>query len=208
MKKLSNFLLCLIFCALANAQETTTLKVSVGGVTHRDSLPIYKATVQLGTSFNSYSSDLITIASLKEGYKQALKENGIDASLLLESPNGFGYETLGYQTEGAVYTFTTTSLKEMRNFMKVRPLGVESLYVVCQMQLDQKETEALIKTALLQAKIKGRAIADAMRKKLGKIKHIDDRSNKWGNTFETTVYYDRVPYEYEFTLDITFEIID
>ncbi|MEM8509122.1 MAG: hypothetical protein AAF717_14920 [Bacteroidota bacterium] len=205
MRKSFYITFCLLFCLIAKAQEKPTLKISAN-VIHKDASPLYKATITVGSGYSSLPTEVMTLESLKQRYKQELEKEGFAFSELKESPNGFGYETLGQKKEGLVYAFTTTSMTTMRKFMKIRPLGVESIYVVSSIVIDAKETEELTTLALAQARARGTAIANAMGKKLGKIIKVEDILNQWGKTIETSVYYDRPADECQYRLDITFAI--
>ena len=205
MRKLIITIFSLSVGVCAMAQEKPTLKISTN-VIHEDATPLYKATITVGSGYSSLPTEVMSIESLIQRYRQELEKEGFAFSELKENPYGFGYETLGQKKEGIVYVYTTNSIRTMRKFMKIQPLGVESIYVVCSMDIDAQETQELTQLALAQATAKGTAIATAMGKKLGKIIEVKDIMNQWGKTIETSVYYDRPANEYQYRLDITFEI--
>jgi len=203
MKKLALYLFCMGLGSPALAQERATIKISTS-ITHIDTSPIYKASITLGSGYSSLPAEVMKFETLKQRYKEALEKAGFPFESLIKNPNGFGYETLAQKKEGAIYEYTTTSMESMRKFMQIRPLGVESIYVVSVIELDTKETQKLAKLAIAQAKTKAAAIADGMGKKLGKIVHVADVVNRWGTTIETSVYYDRPANECKYSLDVTF----
>ena len=205
MKRFALSLLCIMFGLFAFAQQRATLKISAS-VIHKDATPTYRATVTLGSGYSSLPSEVMNLDLLKKRYRAELENSGFNFEALHENPNGFGYETLAQKKEGSIYTYTTTSLETMRRFMQIRPLGVESIYVVSIIEIDAGETEALAKQALTQAKEKAKGIAFGMNRALGKIVHVEDIANRWGNTIETSVYYDRPANECRYTLDVTFEL--
>jgi len=205
MKKLFSLFIALIFCTLVKGQEQGVIKISTS-VIHKDASPVYKATVVIGSGYSSLPSEVMTIESLKTRYKEELEKAGFSFNTLKENPNGFGYETLAHKKAGLVYEYTTTSIADIKQFMKIRPLGVESIYVVSLIEIDTKETLHLTKLAIGNAKEKASAIAHAMGKKLGEIIQVEDIVNRWGNTIEASVYYDRPPNECLYTLDVTFKI--
>ena len=205
MKKLILTLIALTFCSLIVAQESPTIKISAS-VIHKDTSPLYKATIVLGSGYSSLPSEVMTLESLKERYKKELETAGFPFTELKENPNDFGYETLGHKKDGVIYEYTTNSISSMRKFMQIRPLGVESIYVVSLIKINAEESQELVKLAIKQAKEKGLAIAGAMSKKLGDIVYMEDTINRWSDTIETSVYYDRPANEYRYNLDITFAI--
>lgn len=207
MKKLFSLLVVLMFCTLAKGQEQSIIKVSAH-VVHKDALPLYKAIITVGSGYSSLPSEVMTIESLKARYKQELEKAGFSFNDLKENPNGFGYETLGQKKEGLVYEYTTASMADIKKFMKIRPLGVESIYVVSLIEIDTKETLELSKRAIKNAQEKASAIAKAMGKKLGKIIKVEDITNRWANVIETSVYHDRPPNECRYNLDVTFKLED
>ncbi|GAB1856497.1 hypothetical protein MHTCC0001_13320 [Flavobacteriaceae bacterium MHTCC 0001] len=177
-------------------------------VTHSDATPLYKALITVGSGYSSLPSEVMTIESLKERYKNALEEAGFTWQALKENPNGFGYETLSNKENGIIYQYTTTVLEDMRKFMKIRPLGVESLHVISVIEIDEEEHLKLVQLAINDARLKAKAITNAMGATLGHIIKVEDITNRWGNTIETSVYYDRPPNECKYTIDVTFKIED
>lgn len=205
MKKIIQTILCITCSTLVFAQERPTIKISTN-VTHSDTSPIYKASITIGSGYSSLPAEVMKFETLKQRYKGELENAGFQFESLVENPNGFGYETLAQKKEGAVYEYTTTSLEKMRKFMQIRPLGVESIYVVSQIELDAKETQELAKKAIAQARTKAAAIAAGMGKKLGEIVGVDDVVNRWGTIIETSIYHDRPANECKYSLDVTFEL--
>ena len=205
MKKLIQTILCITCSTLVFAQEQPTIKISTN-VIHSDASPIYKASITIGSGYSSLPAEVMKFETLKLRYKGELENAGFQFESLVENPNGFGYETLAQKKEGAIYEYTTTSLESMRKFMQIRPLGVESIYVVSIIEIDANETAALAKLALAQAKEKAAGIAFGMNRTLGKIIRVEDITNRWGNTIETSVYYDRPANECRYMLDVTFEL--
>ncbi len=204
MKKKILTIAILIYTISIYAQEAT-IKISTS-VTHNDPTPLYKARVTFGSGYSSLPSEVISFENLKQKYLQELDKAGFSGEVLKETPHGFGYETLGHKKEGIIYEYSTSSLQTMRKFMQIRPVGVESLYVVSIIEIDAKETEQLAQSAIAQAKEKALAVAKAMGKKLGNIIYVEDMVNRWGNTIETSVYYDRPPDEIKYSLDVTFSV--
>lgn len=205
MKTLVSFLLCLSLCSILKAQEDSVIKISAM-VTHKDSAPLYKAMVIVGAGYSSLPSEVMSLDSLKSRYKAAIEDAGFSWDNLHENPNGFGYETMSKNEDGTIYEYSTSSIGDMRKFMKIRPLGVESIYVVSVIEIDTKETEHLTQLVIKQATAKATAIAQAMHVDLGDVIRVEDVTNRWGNTIETSVYYDKPANECKYIMDVTFKI--
>ena len=205
MKKIMISLLCIALGTFTYAQEQESIKISAN-VIHKDATPTFRATVTLGSGYSSLPTEVMNLDLLKKRYKEELENAGFQFEALQENPNGFGYETLAQKQKGTVYTFTTTTMETMRKFMQIRPLGVESIYVVGIIEIDAQETTKLVKLALAQARKKALAIALGMNRNLGKIIQVEDIGNRWGETIETSIYYDRPADECRYTLDVTFEL--
>ena len=183
-------------------EKSTTIKVSAKAV-HIDPSPIYKSTVSLSSAFASYATDGIDLGQLKSNYKKALESHGFAWNEIKETPYEFGFETMGYDKEGAVYEFTTTSAEKMRTFLGIKSLGIQRLNAIAILEIDPDEARSLSEMALKDATAKATAIALALGKQLGPIEVVEDNQFT-GKQIETSIYYDRPVGEYVYTLQVVF----
>lgn len=185
-------------------EKNTTIKVSARAV-HTDPTPTYKTTVSLSTAFSSYVADGMDLEELKSRYKKALESNNISWSELRENPYGFGFETMGYDNDGVIYEFTTTSTEKMRAFLKTRSQGVQRLNTMAVLDIDPEESKKLYETALKDAKTKASTIATTLGKELGNILLIED-SQYIDKQVETTIFNDRPVGVYIHFLQVVFAV--
>jgi len=160
--------------------------------------------MSLSTAFSSYAADGMDLDQLKSHYKKALENNGIAWAEIKETPYGFGFETMGYDKEGVVYEYTTTSTDKMRTFLSIKSLGVQRLNAIAILEIDQEESKKLYETALKNAQTKAASIAATLGKELGDILTIED--NQYiDQQVETSIFYDRPVGEYIYSLQVVFE---
>jgi len=202
MKHLFYFLLALLpFLGLS--QENTTIKVSAQ-VIHIDSSPTYKATMSLSPAYSSYGANDMSLEELKSHYKNALESKGIPWDEVKETPYEFGFETMGYDKEGAIYEFTTTSTEKMRTFLRTKSLGLQRLNIIAILEIDAEESKNLYEAALKDARTKATTIATALGKNLGDIVVIED-NQYMGKQVETSIFYDRPVGEYIYSLQVVYK---
>ena len=197
------YLLWALLPFLGLSQENTTIKVS-GRAVHVDSSPTYKVTISLSPAYSSYGSDGMDLEQLKSHYKKALESKGIGWEEIKETPYEFGFETMGYDKEGSVYEFTTTSIEKMRTFLRIKSLGLQRLNTVAVLEIDAKELKKLYEVALKDAKAKAIAIASALDKKIVRILTIEDNQYV-GQQVETSIFYDRPVGEYIYSIQVVYE---
>lgn len=168
------------------------------------SSPTYKATMSLSPAYSSYGSDGMDLEQLKSHYKKALESKGIGWEEIKETPYEFGFETMGYDKEGSVYEFTTTSIEKMRTFLRIKSLGLQRLNIVAVLEIDAKELKKLYEVALKDAKAKAIAIASALDKKIVRILTIEDNQYV-DQQVETSIFYDRRVGEYIYSIQVVYE---
>jgi len=164
----------------------------------------YRATMSLSPAYSSYGTDSMSLQELKSHYKETLESKGIPWNEIKETPYEFGFETMGYDKEGAVYEFTTTSIEKMRAFLRIKSLGLQRLNTVAVLEIDTKESKELYEAALKDAHRKATAIALALGKKLGRIIIIEDNQYV-GKQVETSIFHDRPVGEYIYSLQVVYE---
>jgi hypothetical protein len=202
MKKLIYTLLALLPLITMSQEKNTTIKVSARAI-HMDTSPTYKATVSLSPAYYSYGADGMDLEQLKSHYKKALESKGIGWGEIKETPYEFGFETMGYDKEGAVYEYTTTSTEKMRTFLGIKSLGLQRLNALAILEIDPEEAKALYKTALEDANKKASLIASSLGKELGDFLIVED-SQYTGKHVETSIYYDRPVGEYLYSMQVIF----
>ena len=206
MKKVLFSTLVLFLPLLMIAQRShAVIKVSARAV-HIDPSPIFKATVTVSSTYSSLPEEMVTLEKLKKKFKEALHEKGIPWSDLKENPNDFGYETLSYPKEGAIYVYTTSSVSSMKKFLEIKSLGLQQLNSVCTIKIDANEAQKLSEIALKKAKERASIIAKAMGKQLGDIQEVEDLNNRWGQQVENSLYYDRPAAEYIYMINAIFTV--
>ncbi|RIV72850.1 SIMPL domain-containing protein [Flagellimonas aequoris] len=202
MKHLLYFILALLPFLGISQEKATTIKVSARAI-HMDPSPTYKAIVSLSTAFSSYAADGMGLEELQSHYKKALESSGISWSELKETPYEFGFETMGYDKEGAVYEYTTTSTEKMRAFLGIKSLGLQRLNAIAILEIDSKESKKLYDDALNDARTKAAAIAQTLGRELGEVMVVEDNQYV-GKQVETSIFYDRPVGEYIYSLLVTF----
>lgn len=198
MKKYIITTLLLCFIMFINAQTTIT----VDGVTkHVDKGFFYKASVIVGDTYSN--SDNTTIEEIKTKYKNALKKAGINLNSLTENYNA--YVLYGYEKDGTIYHYTTSSYKEIIKFLSVKSFGIRQLSPSAYIQISKEEQNQIFNDALANAKAKAKIMASTMGKKLGEIVLIEDL-----NRFENEIYmgynYEGFPLTYTYNIRVKFEL--
>ena len=206
MKKIIFFIAVLFVPFLMHAQQSPTIiKVSARAL-HIDSSPEFRAIVSLSNAYSSLPAEMTTLKILKKQYKEALEAKGISWSDLKENPYDFGYETMFYGKEGAIFEFRTTSIEKMKTVLTVESLGMQLVKSVSVITIDNEEAAILSQQALARCKERASVIANTMGKELGDIIEIEDLNNRWGEEVETHLYYENSPAEYIYMLNVIFSV--
>jgi hypothetical protein len=200
--------LVIIFIALlplfGKGQDKNTIITLSAKAIYVDPAPTFKATVSLSPAFSSYASDGMDLEALKSHFKKALESKGIAWEDIRETPHEFGFETMGYDKEGAVYEYTTTSIEKMRRFLEIKSLGLQRLNAIALLGINQREYQTLYNNALKDAHSRATAIAAAMGKNIGRIVKVED-NNYIGKNLEVSIYYDRPVGEHIFSFNVAYE---
>nr|WP_288977448.1 SIMPL domain-containing protein [uncultured Allomuricauda sp.] len=204
MKQLLYVLLVVMMPSVMAAQEqSATIKVLARAI-HVDSSPTYKATVSISPAYSSYASDGMDFEELRSLYQKALELQGISWKEIKERPYEFGFETMGYDKEGAIYEFSTSSIEKMRTFLTIKSLGLQRLNSVAVIKIDENAAKLLYGKAMEDARKKASLIALTLGKELGDVITVED--NQYLNEqVETSIYYDRPVGEYIYSLQVIFE---
>ncbi|MBW8199038.1 SIMPL domain-containing protein [Flagellimonas abyssi] len=204
MKQLLYVLLVAMMPSLMAAQEQSATITVLARAIHVDSSPIYKATVSISPAYSSYASDGMDFEELRSLYQKALELQGISWKEIKERPYEFGFETMGYDKEGAIYEFSTSSIEKMRTFLTIKSLGLQRLNSVAVIKIDENAAKLLYGKAMEDARKKASLIALTLGKELGDVITVED--NQYLNEqVETAIYYDRPVNEYIYSLQVVFE---
>lgn len=204
MKLLLYVLLVVMMPSVIAAQEQSATITVLARAIHLDSSPTYKATVSISPAYSSYASDGMDFEELRSLYQKALELQGISWKEIKERPYEFGFETMGYDKDGAIYEFSTSSIEKMRTFLTIKSLGLQRLNSVAVIKIDENAAKLLYGKAMEDARKKASLIALTLGKELGDVITVED--NQYLNEqVETAIYYDRPVNEYIYSLQVVFE---
>jgi len=176
--------------------------ISVGGVHKYSIAPEYKANMVISMSNVYYDAETMTYSTIKSGYLDKLAKVGISSDRLTE--NELQYLLTGYDKEGTVFTFVTTSLEEMNKFLKVKSVGVTKSDTNLVVEMTDEQMANYAQKAYENAKKKADALAKKIGRTIGKATSISDsNSNKiydsmyygYGNSFDSKEYHISVSFE-------------
>ncbi len=200
-------LLCCIICNWAIAQQQpNTIKVSAR-VVYVDPEPTFKATVSISSAFSSFDNEMMGLVQVKEHFKKTLEDNGISWNTIKEHEGTFGFETMGYKKEGAIYEYETSSADAMKVFLNISLPFLYRLDATSVIELDSQEVEKITQMALEKAYKKAALLTKVMKRQLGKIISIEQNiGDLVGKPFATTLYYDRIPGEFFYDVTVVYEL--
>ena len=200
-------LLCCLLCSWVMAQQQpNTIKVNAR-VVYVDPEPTFKATVSISSAFSSFDNDMMSLTQIKEHFKKTLEDNGISWNAIKEHEGTFGFETMGYKKEGAIYEYNTSSAEAMKIFLNIRLPILYRLDATSVIELDSQEAEKITLMALEKASKKATLLTKAMKRELGKIISIEQNiGDMVGKPFSTTLYYDRIPGEFFYDVSVVYEL--
>lgn len=195
MKKLATTVL-LFIAIIANAQQQEsprTANVTGSAVIERETTE-YRIKVTLNMDQVYYSDPQCkTLEEFKDKYYTALTKEGFDPSTFVEKKMEF--MTLGYQKEGTILQFDSSSKELAEKLMKVRMNGI-SFQFSTKNTLTSKMRDLLRKEALADARANAEQLCKIAGTSLGEIVYISEntpRTDIWKS------YYD----SYEEFLSIT-----
>ncbi|MFD2585362.1 SIMPL domain-containing protein [Croceitalea marina] len=196
MKKIGLFivLLCSFWCT-AQLQSAEKNTVSVSGRTPVErTTALYRARVSLNMEQLYYSDPTCkSLDELKDKYFKELKIHGLDSNEFTEKQMDF--LAYGYQRDGTILELETDSEEKIKSLAKVKMTGVSVQYQFKGVITKEKK-EALLETALENAKQNAAGVCKVAGKKLGDIVSISDTNtqmelwNSYGNTYQEyiTIY--------------------
>lgn len=196
---------CLFTCFPLFAQQLpNTIKVT-SRIMYIDPDPTYKATISLSNP-SSYDYDYVSLTELKERFKKKVEESGLSWSSIKEHPGTFGYETMRYNKEGALYLYETKSVEEMKQFLNIKLPILQVLDMSSAIVIDDEEAEKITQMALDKALRQARLLTQKAKKKLGSIVALKEHGGLFTKPYEVSLYYDRTPGEFFYEIEVTYEI--
>ncbi|MGI9544434.1 MAG: SIMPL domain-containing protein [Cyclobacteriaceae bacterium] len=200
------FIVAIIFSnLLVQAQNSNPMEnviEVISSIKIKKSVSRYRTRITLSLDQLYYTdSDCKTIEELTEKYFDKLKSNGIDPRKLVESKIDF--LSSGYQKDGTIFDFETSSEEEIMNVLKARVPGVLPSYIEYQLTFDDSTYDEIVSQSLEAAKLKASRIAKANDQGLGRIISISD------NTPTPTVWSSTHDHRYDeyFQLKVVFEML-
>lgn len=197
MKKVVSILILLIGI-MTNAQENRTVSATGSAIIKRETTEYrIKATLNMDQVYYS-DPQCRSLEEFKEKYFKTLREDGFDPKAFTEQKMEF--LTLGYQKEGTVLKFETTSKEMAEKLMRIKMNGVTLQYQFKAVLTAEKRNE-LRKKALADAKANAAQLCKISGGTLGDITSISEsapRPEVWSS------YYDS--YEELLSLSVSFQL--
>ncbi len=201
MKKTA-LLIALIFSIMATFAQNTTNTISVNGI-HKFSVePEYKASVVISMQNVYYDAENTNVTELKKTFYDKLNKVGISSSSLQE--NEMKYDLLGYEKDGIIIEYKTTSMEDFQKFLNTKSLGLSKLENNAFSNITVAQMAEYSNAAFEDAKKKASAIAKKMGKKLGEVKsYIDNNSLR----IEDSLYYNNTTDKKTYLISVSFELL-
>ena len=197
MKKVVSILILLIGI-MTNAQENRTVSATGSAIIKRETTEYrIKATLNMDQVYYS-DPQCRSLEEFKEKYFKTLREDGFDPKVFTEQKMEF--LTLGYQKEGTVLKFETTSKEMAEKLMRIKMNGVTLQYQFKAVLTAEKRNE-LRKKALADARANAAQLCKISGGTLGDITSISEsapRPEVWSS------YYDS--YEELLSLSVSFQL--
>ncbi|WP_281540981.1 SIMPL domain-containing protein [Maribacter aestuarii] len=192
--------LLLFFTAQLIIAQTTPNSINVNGTTDYSISPEYSSKMIVSLNNVYYDAMTMSLDEVKSTYLDKLSKAGIKTDQLTE--DALYYALLGYEKEGTVMTFKTTSIAEMQKFLNVKSIGVSRSDTTMEARLTDEQMANYAKAAFDNAKEKAEAISQKIGRSIGKAISISDTNNNeitesvyYGNTGNKRVYYISVSFE-------------
>lgn len=138
------------------------------------------------------------LEQLKKQYFTALKEKGVDVSKFEEKE--MEYFSLGYQRDGTVLYYVTSSKEIAMKLVKTNLQGVQLQFQVKQ-HVSPEKNQAALELALKDAMNNANSLCKAINTSVGEIMSIS--SNQYQNEDWTSYYTD---YQEQFTVNVVYQM--
>lgn len=180
-------------------------EILVNGIYEYPIRPTYYLKMIVSLQNVQYDSLPTTFEELKQEYMGKLVDEGIVGSgngNITEDPLTYGM--MGYEKEGTVIQYMTTSLDMVQKFLGIQSDGVMKSDTVFWVELSDAEMTKYSKEAFNNAKKKAERIAENVGKKVGELIFIEDlQVNKYMEGF----YYTDILETREYRVTAGFEMI-
>lgn len=177
-------LILALFCSFGVTGQPTvtnmnTLSVTGSALVERTT-KLYRAKISLNMEQLYYADPTCkSLDDLKEKYFKELKIQGLDASKLIEKKMAF--LAYGYQRDGTVLIFETTSAEKIEKLAKVKMTGITVQYEM-KTEIKPEQRRVLLRKALENAEENAERICEITAKKLGEVLTITESNiprSKW-----------------------------
>lgn len=201
MKRILFFALAALLAISVKAQlsdkKQKTVTVSGSAVIKRE-LVAYKTKVTLNMDQAYYANpECKTLDELKAMYLEKVQKNGLDTAKFKE--NKLEFMTYGYQKDGTVLNYETTTQEDIEKLSSVKIAGVTYSYSF-KFEITETERKAFLTTALKEAEKNARRVCEASGQTIGEIINISESSPMlgiWKNYHQDYPEYTTVSVTYE-----------
>ncbi len=184
------------------AQNNYQNNISVNGSHKYNFTPEYTAKMIISMANVYYDAQTMTMSEIKSSYLDKLAKVGISSDRLKE--DNMHYALMGYDKEGTVVVFNTTSLDEMQQFLSVKSIGVSKSDTTLNAELSDEQLADYSKSAFDNAKKKAEAIANKIGRKIGKAIYISDTNS---SKIQESLYYGSPTNSKEYYISVSFELL-
>lgn len=200
MKKTVISSLFILMCLGAFAQNMQN-NITVNGHHTYSISPEYSSKMILSMNNVYYDAQTMSLSEVKSTYLDKLAKAGISSDRLKEDP--LHYALLGYEKEGLILEFTTSSLEEMQQFLGVKSIGVTRSDTTLKTELTDAQMATYAKAAFDDARKKAQAIADKIGRKITKAIYVNDTNSQ---KIAESMYYGNTSAERDYYISVSFEL--
>lgn len=200
MKKIITGLSILLITMNAFAQKLEN-NITVNGYHNYSIAPEYSSKMIVSMTNVYYDSQTMSLSEIRSGYLDKLAKIGISSESLEEDK--LHYALLGYEKEGTVLIFKSSSLEETRKFLSVKSIGISRSDITQEVELTETQMADYANAAFDDAKSKATAIASKIGRTLGKAIYISDTNSK---KLSESLYYGNYEAKRDYYISVSFEL--
>ena len=182
--------------------QTQTNSISVNGSHTYSIAPEYHASMIVSLNNVYYEPQLTSLSEIKATYLTKLEKAGIDRNSIID--DDLSYAILGYDKEGTIFRYKTSSLEEMKKFLSVKSIGVTKSETNIKATLGHEEMATYAEAAYKDAKKKAEQIAKKIGKSVGKVTSFGDSNSR---KIKESLYYGSLITEREYYISVSFELL-
>lgn len=201
MKNLITLLPILLLTMTSMAQNTQNI-ISVSGNHEYKVQPELTAKMMISLNNIYYDAPGMTFPEIKTSYMNNLSKAGISKAKISE--DDLAYTIMGYEKEGTIIAFKTTSIEELKTFLGVKSLGVSRSETTMKFTLTDEEMANYAKIAFENAKSKAEALAKKIGRTVGKVSTISDNNS---NKVSGSLYYTNEINTRDYYISVSFELL-